>query len=179
MDAASRVGQSGEICWARRQWKTCSGSDASTRRESSSEVCMKRSLFGAVGALAAVIVCGSCKEDPTASASGQVTTILLNPNPVIIGVGAKGSVDARVFDALLNPLPASFTATSSDPTVATIAPDPANPDPNGTRQRFTVTGLAGSGARVATVRSVVVAEKRSQEHTSERKLRQYLVCRRL
>jgi len=102
---------------------------------------MKRSLFGAVGALAAVIVCGSCKEDPTASASGQVTTILLNPNPVIIGVGAKGSVDARVFDALLNPLPASFTATSSDPTVATIAPDPANPDPNGTRQRFTVTGL--------------------------------------
>src|SRR5207245_6688616 len=124
MNAASRVGQIGEICWDRRQWKTCSGSDASTRRKSSSEVCMKRSLFGAVGALAAVIVCGSCKEDPTASASGQVTTILLNPNPVIIGVGAKGSVDARVFDALINPLLASFTDSSISQPEATIATDP-------------------------------------------------------
>src|SRR5438128_10362110 len=96
MNAASRVGQIGEICWDRRQWKTCSGSDASTRRKSSSEVCMKRSLFGAVVALAAVIVCGSCKEDPNGSANGQVRKILLNPNPVIIGVDAKGAFDASV-----------------------------------------------------------------------------------
>src|SRR5947209_17741136 len=116
MNAASRVGQIGEICWDRRQWKTCSGSDASTRRKSSSEVCLKRRLFGAVGALAAVSVCGSCKEDPTASASGQVTTILLNPHPVIIGRAPKRSVDACIFDGRLQPVPARFTATSSDPT---------------------------------------------------------------
>ena len=102
---------------------------------------MKRSLSGAIGALAVATLVGSCKEDPTASSGGGAKTIIANPNPVVTSVGQNGSFLAAVYDALLNPLPATFTVTSSDPTVATVALDPVNPDPNGTRQRFTVTGL--------------------------------------
>src|SRR6266516_1358530 len=102
---------------------------------------MNKSLFGAIGALAAAIVVGSCKEDPTASSAGGARTLIANPNPVVVSAGANGSFVAAAYDALLNPLPATFTAISSDPTVATVALDPVNPDPNGTRQRFTVTGL--------------------------------------
>jgi len=102
---------------------------------------MNRSLSGIIGALAVATLVGSCKEDPTASNAGGARTIIANPNPVVASVGANGSFLAAVYDALLNPVPATFTATSSDPTVATVVLDPVNPDPNGTRQRFTVTGL--------------------------------------
>ncbi len=118
---------------------------------------MNLRLFGFLGLAAAAAGVMACKEDPTASLATGAATLLVNPNPVIVNVGKTGSINANTFDALFNPVPSSFTATSGKAGTATVAPDNSAPDPNGTRQRYTVTGVSVNGKTADTAIVTVTA----------------------
>ena len=106
---------------------------------------MNPRLFGTAVALLAVLATVTCKEDPTATLSGGATLLLVSPNPIFLTEGgATGSFSVSAVNDALRPVRATITATSPDPGVATVVADNANPDPNGTSQRFIVTsGAAG------------------------------------
>lgn len=104
---------------------------------------MNPRLFGTAVALVAVLATVTCKDDPTATLSGGATRILISPNPVFVSQGGgTGTFTASAVNDALRPIRATITATSPDPGVATVVADNANPDPNGTSQRFSVTGAA-------------------------------------
>lgn len=105
---------------------------------------MNPRLFGTAVALVAALATVTCKDDPTASLAGGATRLLISPNPIVLSVGATGSVTVSAVNDALRPLRATFTATSPNAAIATVEASTSNPDPNGSSQVFSVTAV-GTG----------------------------------
>ncbi len=103
---------------------------------------MNPRFFGTAVALVAALATVTCKDDPTASLSGSATRLLISPNPIFLTEGEAKTITVSAVNDNLRPVRATITASSPDPSVATVAADNGAPDPNGTSQKFTVTSLA-------------------------------------
>jgi hypothetical protein len=99
--------------------------------------------------VAALVAAAGCKDDPTASLAGKAFRVVMNRNPLFLGLGDSGNVTVQVIDESGTPLSGSITAASSAPAVATVVPvSGLPPDPNQTTAVFKVKGLTAAAAHV-------------------------------
>ncbi len=105
---------------------------------------MKRSVIGAVLAGLALVT-WTCKGDPTSSLRGGPAVLSPTPTIVFLDPGATKGVLVTGRDAQLNPVPVEVTASSADPAVAQVDPDPSRTFSDGATHAFIITATGTSG----------------------------------
>ena len=99
---------------------------------------MTRRIVDTLGALAALLAAASCKEDPTASLAGGAARLRFEYSYREVVIADSVRTYAIVRDAAGDPVPATVSLTSLDPTIAVIGPASDAPQ---LRQAFYLKGL--------------------------------------
>jgi len=93
-------------------------------------------------ALAAALVVGACKSDPTADLAGQPQTVFINPGTLFLNEGDSATVTVKILDEAGTPLQGQVQAVSTAPTIASVAlATGVQPDPTRTTSVFRITAL--------------------------------------
>lgn len=97
----------------------------------------------------AVALAAACKTNPVASLAGTATLLSVAPAAFSDTVGQITNITVRALDGSFTALPATISATSSAPGVATVGPGVGiESDPTGTTSFFGVTGVAAGTAYI-------------------------------
>ncbi len=98
-------------------------------------------------ALAAALLVGACKTDPTADLAGQPQTVFINPGTLFLNEGDSATVTVKILDEAGTPLQGQVQAVSTAPTIASVAlATGVQPDPTRTTSVFRITALVRGGA---------------------------------
>src|SRR5438034_10082889 len=72
-------------------------------------------------ALAAALVVGACKSDPTADLPGPPQTVFINPGTLFLNEGDSATVTVKILDEAGTPLQGQMQAVSTATTIASVS----------------------------------------------------------